>query len=291
MNENLKQKSDDLAVRAQLSKGTVETRRFYDDDGWKETEGQLKDQKLFGVKEDGPIRKATNQLGVKRIRAALQNGNEKLNFLEAGCGGSPASFLFDLCSNYTGVDFSDTGIKAANKILVNANLPYSLQEADITALPFADATFDAAYSAHVIYHIDEPIGQANAFKEIMRVLKPTASAVFILANPRPIAFPVRACKRLIVDTPVISSIANRLRSVPPLPYKPMRLGWMHRELKKYGEVSIICHAIPSNYFYQEVTEFRGVGKVVWKAILWLEREFPRLSARLGNYVQISVKKY
>ncbi|NNC99541.1 MAG: class I SAM-dependent methyltransferase, partial [Gammaproteobacteria bacterium] len=248
---------------------------------------------LFGVKEDGPIRIAAHELGTIRIKAALQNGKgkEKLSILEAGCGGTPAAFLFDLCSHYTGVDFSDTGIKSANKILVNTNMPYSLRESDITNLPFADATFEAAYSAHVIYHIDEPTGQAKAFAEIMRVLKPSANAVFILSNPRPFAFPVRAFKRIVADTPILSSLANRLRSAPHIPYKPMTLGWMHRELKQYGEVSIICHAIPSNNFYQNITEFRGVGKVLWKTILWLQREFPRLSARLGNYVQISVKKF
>jgi hypothetical protein len=55
----------------------------------------------------------------------------------------------------------------------------------------ADGTFDLAYSAQAIYHIDTADGQAAAFHETMRVRRPCGRAIFVMANPFPILFPYR----------------------------------------------------------------------------------------------------
>src|SRR5580698_3136435 len=93
--------------------GTEETQRFYNETGWQQQDGVLVDRHLFGVKEDGPIRVELHRLHEARIRAALSEAGTPLNLLECGCGGNPERNLLDLCSSYTGVDFSDTGIQAA----------------------------------------------------------------------------------------------------------------------------------------------------------------------------------
>ena len=89
--------------------GTEETKRFYDEKGWKEQDGKSVDLHLFGVKEDGPIRMELHRLHLNRVRSALSLAGTPLNLLECGCGGSPAREFLDLCARYTGVDFSDTG--------------------------------------------------------------------------------------------------------------------------------------------------------------------------------------
>ena len=48
--------------------------------------------------------------------------------------------------------------------------------------------------------------------------------------------------------------------------------------------------IPSTSFYRNVTEFRGIGKVLWKGVRWLDIHYPELSAYLGNYVMFSLVK-
>ena len=277
-------------VRANAVDGTAATKSFYDRHGWTERDGKTLDAVLFGTREDGPIRQALYRVHVQRVRQALLSAGKKLNLLECGCGGNPAIHLLDLCRAYTGVDFSTTGLEMAAAKLRDAALAVSLQEADLCALPFGDNTFDAAYCAHVMYHITEPAAQEKAFREILRVIRPGGVAVFLVANSRPLLFPVRLARRLVADTPVLSAIANRLRPKPPLPYRPMPLTWMRGRLTKLGSVSVQTAGLPSKWFNQRVTEHRGVGGLVWKVISWIDRHHPILSAYLGNYLQITVRK-
>lgn len=54
------------------------------------------------------------------------------------------------------------------------------QVADAVALPFADASFDAVFSCHMLYHVPEP---GRALDEIGRVLKPGGIAA-VTTNDR-----------------------------------------------------------------------------------------------------------
>lgn len=71
----------------------------------------------------------------------------------------------------TGVDFSETMVREAsrrNASAIKSGL-VELQDGDAIALPFADATFDKAYSIHSIYFWPQPL---TALTELQRVLKP-----------------------------------------------------------------------------------------------------------------------
>jgi SAM-dependent methyltransferase len=269
-----------------LAEGTAETQEFYDDAGWREVDGQTLDAKLFGVREDGPIRIAAAKLRMDRLRRFLAVDGKTI--LEAGCGGAPELRIATGCATYTGVDFSATGIEHARKLLQSSGLDGQLHVADITALPFADGSFDIVYSAHVLYHIADAESQAQALRELMRVLRPGGRAALLVANPRPLAFPVRLARRLIADTQLLSAAANLVRSKPPLPYKPMPIGWMRRQLAPYGAVSVLTDGMASTQFNHGVTEHGGFGRLAWMTMAWLEREYPRAAAHLGNFVQIMV---
>jgi 2-polyprenyl-3-methyl-5-hydroxy-6-metoxy-1,4-benzoquinol methylase len=270
--------------------GTEGTRTFYNETGWKEQDGASVDHHLFGVKEDGPIRVDLNRLHNDRIRTALSKAGTRLNLLECGCGGHPAKLVLDLCEKYTGVDFSDTGLEMARSCFANVGIAHQFQIADVCALPFEDGVFDAVYSAHMIYHIEDPAAQDAAIHELMRVTKVGGVVVLVAANPRPLAFPMQLLRRLVADTPLVGSILNGLRSKPPVPYNPMLIGWMRRRLAGSGPVEVLGCSMPSTSFYQNVTEFKGTGKLRWKAIRWLDVNFPKLSAYLGNYVLLSCSK-
>src|SRR6185437_10902632 len=152
--------------------GTAETQEFYDARGWKRVGGKLVDTDLFGVKEDGPLRQQGHGLRTERIRDAIRSAGAGVRFLECGCGGNPAIFLADLCSHYTAVDFSAVGIEEARQTLARTGVAFEAQVADICKLPFGDNSFDAIYSAHVLYHIPSKPSQAAAIAEMIRVVRP-----------------------------------------------------------------------------------------------------------------------
>ena len=75
-----------------------------------------------------------------------------------------------------------------------------------------------------------------------------------------------------------------------LPYLPMPLGWMKRQLAHSGNVKISGHAIPSVAFDRRVSETSVLGRRLWQGIRWLETRHPDLAAYLGCYVLIVVTK-
>ena len=273
-----------------MKTGTEETKRFYNETGWTVRDGASVDRNLFGVKEDGPIRMELHRLHQGRIRSALSQPGRRLDLLECGCGGNPARELLPLCSKYTGVDFSSTGIEMARYSFADVQMAHEFRTADVCALPFDDGAFEAVYCAHMIYHIEDPVAQDAALAELVRVVRPGGVIVLIAANPRPLAFPIRLARRLAAGTPLAGAILNRLRPRPPLPYHPMPIGWMRRRLACAGPVEVLSYGIPSTSFNRNVTEFKGPGKLLWKSIRWLDVNCPRLSAYLGNYVVLTCKK-
>jgi ubiquinone/menaquinone biosynthesis C-methylase UbiE len=271
-------------------KGSEVTRRFYDHKGWTIEDGHTVDRKLFGVRNDGPIKIELHRLFLARLRAALSRAGTELNLLECGCGGQPEKSNLDLCSRYTGVDFSITGLQRARSALLDSSVPIQLLSADVCSLPFKDNSFDAVFSAHMIYHIDSVKAQNAALSELMRVVRPGGVLVLVTANPRPLLFPLRFLKRLVMDSPVLGPIINRIRSTPPLPYRPMRIGWTRTRLARNGKVRVAVSSMPSTHFSQHLTEHTGIGKQAWRAVRWLTVNRPVLSAYLGNYVMMVCHK-
>src|SRR5947209_10535528 len=161
-----------IESKTKSKKGSEHTRRFYDQKGWTIERGRSVDRKLFGVKEDGPIRIELRQLSMTRVRTALSRAGTALNLLECGCGGQPEKGILDLCSRYTGVDFSLTGLHLARRTLFKASTPIQFVNADVCELPFEDEWFDAVYCAHMIYHVDDLRAQESALSELMRVIRP-----------------------------------------------------------------------------------------------------------------------
>jgi SAM-dependent methyltransferase len=170
--------------------------------------------------------------------------------------------------------------------LTRAGVPFELRQADICELPFASDSFDAVYSGHVLYHIPQPAAQQAALGEMLRVVRPNGVVLLVVANPRPLLFPLRLAKRLIADTPVVSNIARAIRPAPVLPYKPMSIGWMKRQFRGRARVEVISYGIPSVWCNQHVSEKTPIGQALWRTMIGLEKRFPHLSAHLGNFVAI-----
>lgn len=94
--------------------------------------------------------------------------NPDSRLLDVGCGAGAVLFAMeDRPEDYTGVDYSPTSLE-----LARAALPGIFLEAEAASLPFADASFDAAYCLGVyLYFPDEAYAQA-ALREMVRVICP-----------------------------------------------------------------------------------------------------------------------
>ncbi len=266
-----------------LFKGSDRTRAFYDRVGWQKAGGRAVDTELFGVLEDGPIRQALHREQAATVARALAPGGRVGRLLEMGCGGNPALSVAALADRYHGVDFSRQGLDLAAERLAEAGVAFELSEADITALPFPDASFDAVYSAHVLYHIDSREGQSAALAEALRVLRPGGTAVLLLANPWPLLFPVRLLRRG-------AAALLRRGGGGPLPYLPLPPGWYARRAAHVGEVRLETAGIVSVWFNRNVSETGGIGRPLWRLLAWVQRRFPRASVRLGNFFMLAVRK-
>src|SRR5579885_75306 len=96
--------------------------------------------------------------GVKLPRPAL--------VLDAGCGPGGTSARFKPLGRVVGLDLATEALTLARRHSLDG-----LVRSSVTALPFADGTFDLVLSFDVIYHLwvgDDRL----AVKELARVLKP-----------------------------------------------------------------------------------------------------------------------
>jgi SAM-dependent methyltransferase len=107
------------------------------------------------------------------IRPLIGEGPGAL--LDLGCGtGAYAGALAKLGWTVTGVDVSEDMLRRARAKGVTA------VQADATALPFADGSFDAAVSIFTHSDFDD---FAAAVREVARVLKPQAPFVYLGVHP------------------------------------------------------------------------------------------------------------
>lgn len=122
-----------------------------------------------GEFQPGPLESETWETLVRLL------GQPAGALLDVGCGnGSHAAGLAALGWAVTGLDLSEDMLRRAQEKRVRT------VHADATALPFEDASFDAAIS--IFTHTD--VGDfAAVVREVVRVLRPGAPFVYVGAHP------------------------------------------------------------------------------------------------------------
>ena len=96
-----------------------------------------------------------------------------MRLLDCGCG--PGSITLGLAAAVApapvvGVDLNAADIAAARALATRRGVSnVSFVVASVYALPFPDATFDAAFAHALLQHLGEP---GRALKEVRRVLRP-----------------------------------------------------------------------------------------------------------------------
>jgi SAM-dependent methyltransferase len=105
-----------------------------------------------------------------------------VEFVELGCGGGQASVgtAMEGADTVVGVDFSSEQLRHARKLRDLYGVDARFVHGDVTDLPFADDSFDVAFSGWVV----QMIASLDAFlAEAHRVLRPAGVLVFDLPHP------------------------------------------------------------------------------------------------------------
>ena len=105
----------------------------------------------------------------KKLKKILRNLIDPCDIvLECACGtGLLSAVIAPKCRQLTAMDFSEKMLKKAEKnCRVFRNITYA--QTDITALPFADCSFDKVVAGNVIHLLDNPL---TALSEMNRVCK------------------------------------------------------------------------------------------------------------------------
>ena len=111
------------------------------------------------------INRKTHQK-LKKIVSSLIGPDDTV--LECACGtGLLSAVIAEKCRQLTATDFSEKMLKKAEKnCRAFRNITYD--QADITALPCPDSSFDKVVAANVIHLLDNPL---TALSELNRVCK------------------------------------------------------------------------------------------------------------------------
>ena len=111
------------------------------------------------------INRKTHQKLKKIVSSLIEPGD---TVLECACGtGLLSAVIAQKCRQLTATDFSEKMLKKAEKnCRAFRNITYA--PADITALPFADGSFDKVVAGNVIHLLDNPM---MALGELNRVCK------------------------------------------------------------------------------------------------------------------------
>jgi SAM-dependent methyltransferase len=125
--------------------------------------------------------------GLSEVEAELLGPPEKLagkDVLEIGAGAAQCSrWLARQGARPVALDLSHRQLQHALRI----GAPFPLVEADATALPFADGSFDLACSAYgAVPFVTDP---RQVLREVHRVLRPGGRFVFSVSHPVRWAFP------------------------------------------------------------------------------------------------------
>lgn len=120
---------------------------------------------MFRVEETHWWYRALHRLIFETLENALPDWREK-TILDAGCGTGAILEQLGHQEKNIGVDLAPEAISLCHRRGLN-----NVQQADISALPFADASFDAVICSSVLYH-EWVKDVAGALRELHRVLRP-----------------------------------------------------------------------------------------------------------------------
>jgi ubiquinone/menaquinone biosynthesis C-methylase UbiE/uncharacterized protein YbaR (Trm112 family) len=285
---------DGDAGKAELRAEKESVQAFYDSEGWQKNEDDVfVDTALFV--DPRPRVEAYMAKCRARVQRHLPAGGRYLLDVASGPVHFPEYQAYsDGFDHRVCVDLSAVALGEARR---NVGERGVYVVGDVTNLPFKDGSLDGVASLHTLYHVprDE---QANAFREIHRVLKPGAKAVVVYfwqttpwRNRSPLMrvalLPGRLARRAL--TAVRSRRAAQEGGGTDLYYFAHDYQWFANESWPFRAEVLSWSSVNTDFLRKYVP--RGpVAEPILGALYWLEERFPRALGRIGRYPMIVIRK-
>lgn len=160
--------------------------------------------------------------GLKRLREYVSRAS---NILDLGCGdGVNTEMIWHPRGNFWGVDISEKAVSLAKERLKGKNNTHFMV-GNIEEVNFPGETFDLAYIAYTLEHLDYP---EKVIKEMIRVTQKDGYLLFISPNyGSPLSFSPSSPPR--GETLMTRAIKQFFRSHSYLIKKPKNLEWIRVE--------------------------------------------------------------
>ena len=144
---------------------------------------------------------ATRHMVVRRFREVLTHANLKAGqrVLDLGCGWAyGTNWARSLGCRVSGIDLGHDQLSWARRAMPDA-IDLGLVRTNAREMPYADATFDRAFSVEMMEHVFRP-DRSRVLGEIARVLKPGGRVAISTPNS---ASPVEVAKQLVMRWPAL----------------------------------------------------------------------------------------
>lgn len=159
----------------------------------------------------------------------------------------------------------------------------------ILDIPKPAEYFDAIYCAHVIYHIDKKL-QANAIKELLRVIRPGGKVVIIYRNPDSIA---ASLVQKLFKISLLWRLQNCMPSteihVPPIYFYAYPLEWWD-QFRDTCDVDTLPWDVMSADQEKRLLINGTRAWCVYRLCAWYEKHFPKHAVKYWSYPIVVLSK-
>lgn len=249
-------------------------REFYDTFGWVPDEsGLLGDTKAFVDTRDTPMNFTRNCM--KRLGRYFSGGEV---LLDAGSGPIPFDEIMAYGDHYATricVDLSARALRAARQKLGDRGI---YLQGDIAKLPLRDGVVDAVTCSNMIFQLPSE-QQADAFREMWRVLKPGGVAVIgYWWETAKLAWRIERIAQLL---PMRGPGARRDLSLPDLVHHPLSREWFESQQWPF-RYSYDIYRVVTNEFMRNYVSDDWRGRLFLGALSALQSIAPRYCGMHGR---------
>jgi len=271
-----------------MNKAEETVRNFYDSYGWVTKTGGSGEDVLF--RRFSPAYYLYHERVNERTLAQFEGLDGLL--LMAGGGDLPETHvaIARRFSQTTCLDISTLAIDIARQKL-DGNGEFIV--GSLLEIPKPDNSFDAAYCAHVIYHIDKD-EQERAIRELIRVTIPGGRIVIVYVNPDSLPRKLAVAKEKLPGARRLKRqqpAANAEVGQPPPPHYFFvhPLAWWTR-FNDSCNVAIKPWDVMGNLEEEALLITDRIASVAYRLCAWIERRYPERAGQWWSYPLITLTK-